>query len=1182
MKLNKKITIITSCILFLSLFVGAIINLFYFKKNYTEALLTSSYGLGQGLNAILSELLNLELPLDSLSGMNKKCEQIVKQNPHIKYVGIVDLKGEVLYHSDQSLIGKTLLDEVMKRSLETTKPLTQIYLRFDGNTYYDLTIPVFDSRKDHVGVIRLGFPKSHIDDKLKEAILEVVVNALMSFGITIVLLNLFISRYVTDRVINLSEQAKKIMARNYEDLIPVTQNDEIGALTESFNRMSLTIKEQISVLQQSKNELERIVAERTKELERANRDLENELIDRKNAQEALRKSEEQYRSLFQSNRDATMTLALPNWHFTSANPATLKLFDIESEESLNTLRLWDFSPKYCEDGRLSSEKIQEAIKKAMEEGSHFFEFTLMTTRRRIFPATILLTRVELEGEKFLQATIRDITEQKEAEAVTLKSKRDLEDKNIELQKAFLLQCELAKRSEEAAAAKSEFLANMSHEIRTPLNGIVGFTDLLLRTKLTSKQRDYIKKIQLASNTLLRIINDILDFSKIEAGKLELEEVEFCLTDLINNISNILADKAAAKGLEFWVSVSSRRVPCCLIGDPFKLEQVLLNLISNAIKFTERGEILVKVDLASQPEQEEEGIVKLLFLVKDTGIGIEGEQIQKLFSPFSQADSSTTRKFGGTGLGLAISKSFVEIMGGNISVESELGKGSQFSFVLPFKKQNIEHRPITMPEELRGKRILVVDDNEQVRMFLKEMLESFEFKVETVSHGKEAIGKLEESLSKEPFSLALINRKMPEMDGIETAWIIREKLKDLPIIVMVNSYDEDEVAEVARKIGVKECLRKPINELSLLGAIVEALGGSLDYLQDAVDLKRDSKSFPHLFGARILLVEDSPMNQQVVIELLQDIGVTVDVANNGVEAVERVSGDNATLYDAILMDVQMPVMDGFEAAERIKSIERYKDVPIIALTAHAVWGYKDKCLSSGMSDYLSKPIDSEKLFEVLASWIKPKDSYQGVNAENVVFEKATEEFPDKVGNIHVKKAIKSLGGKRTTYLKILKSFLQENSHTISLREAFKDSNLVLAERILHTLKGSSGNIGALELREKVLTLEAAILEGNVDKSMVDEIEIELKSVLESVDVIIKTLEIEEPKSLPLSGNSIDVEKLTSELIEMLKDGNFSALEKFKELKSAYRGGCEDPLLKEIDDCLKLFDMEKAIEKLGKIK
>ncbi|MCX7966847.1 MAG: ATP-binding protein [Syntrophorhabdaceae bacterium] len=768
MTLNRKIIIITASILFVSLLTGSIVNIIYFKKNYTEALITGSYGLGSSLNSVVSELLNLGLPLDSLSGLNKKCEQIVKQNPHIRYAGITNLEGKTLYHSDQSIIGRVFTDEVAMRSVKTTKPLTQIYRRFDGNVYYDLTLPIFDSQNTHVGVIRLGFPKEFIDEKVTKAILQVILNFSISFVVIIILLNYFMSKFITNRLVELLNQTKKIMDGNYEETIPVSQNDEIGYLTESFNQMSKTIKNQMESIEAAKDELERKVIERTKELAETNKNLQNELIQR--------------------------------------------------------------------------EKIEKALLIAKQE----------------------------------------------AEAATI--------------------------------AKSEFLANMSHEIRTPLNAVIGLTGLALKTELTPKQRDYLKKIQSGSNTLLRLINDILDFSKIESGKLDIEQTGFYLSDVLNNISNLLSDSAAIKGIEFHIH-KSRNVPNSLIGDPFRLEQVLINLTTNAIKFTEKGEVVLSVNLANNIEsslkeksyqsKQAQKHVTINFSIKDTGIGITEEQRQRLFKPFMQADGSTTRKYGGSGLGLMISKSIVEAMGGEIGFHSEYGKGSTFFFNLKFDVQEDKafyKKTLTLHHSFKGLRVLVVDDSATSREIMKDILESFGFVVDTANSGIEGIEKLKLSFLENPYSMVFLDWKMSGMDGINAAMKIRSEsdLEKLSIIIMTTAYDMKNITDEAKRLNINGFITKPFEESMIFNTIMEVMGTEGFTLTKKEQVVENIALYKtHLLGSHVLLAEDSPLNQQVAEELLEMVGIKVDIAGDGEKAikmaVDALNSKDQYRYDCILMD-----------------------------------------------------------------------------------------------------------------------------------------------------------------------------------------------------------------------------------------------------------------------------------------
>jgi PAS domain S-box-containing protein len=652
---------------------------------------------------------------------------------------------------------------------------------------------------------------------------------------------------------------------------------------------------------------------------------------------------------------------------------------------------------------------------------------------------------------------RDITKMKQAEEALAKAKEE---------------------AEETTRAKSEFLANMSHEIRTPMNAIIGMGHLALKTDLDHKQYDYLKKIDVSAKSLLGIINDILDFSKIEAGKLDTESVDFQLEEVLDNIATVVSVKTQEKKLELLFKID-RSVPTTLVGDPLRLGQILTNLSNNAVKFTDKGQIIVSTELVKKEDTQ----VTLKFSVKDTGIGMTEEQAAKLFQPFSQADSSTTRKYGGTGLGLTISKRLAQMMGGEIWVESEPGRGSTFSFTanlrLGKEKAKKEFKPAS---DLHGMKVLVVDDNPTSREILQEMLESFTFEVTVAASGAEGIAELESAKEDRPFELVVMDWKMPGMDGIETSKRIKnnEGLSKIPAIIMVTAYSREEIMQQAEDIGLEGFLLKPVNSSILFDAIIQAFGETQSETFRVVERhEQEAEVLKHIQGAQVLLVEDNEINQQVAKEILEGAGLIVALANDGQEGVNAVKENN---YDVVLMDIQMPVMDGLTATREIRKDDRYKELPIIAMTAHAMTGDEDKSLQAGMNGHVTKPIDPDQLFPTLQKWIKPSKERVQVQQSKISVEQpepdkavpAEDELPEYMSGFDLADGLRRLQGNKKLYRKLLLSFATDyNAVANEIRQALNAEDFDQAHSLVHNLKGLAGNLAATELHTAAVNLEKLV-------------------------------------------------------------------------------------------------------------
>ena len=874
-----------------------------------------------------------------------------------------------------------------------------------------------------------------------------------------------------------------------------------------------------------------------------------DITERKRAEDAARVANEEQSAIFEA---ANLGIAfVQNRIIVRGNSNLDRLFGYEPGELLNqSTRIWYPSEDaYIEGGPAAyasllrgdvSQREQQMVRK---DGSIFW--------CRLSGSAIDSNHLE-RGTVWM---LEDVTGQRET--------------NEELARARDI-------AEDAAKAKSDFLANMSHEIRTPMNAIIGMAHLALKTDLTARQRDYVKKIQGSGQHLLGIINDILDFSKIEAGKLDVEHSDFELDKLLDNVANLINEKTSAKGLELIFDVSPE-VPRSLIGDSLRMGQVLINYANNAVKFTEQGEI----DIILRVKEKTEKDILLYCAVKDTGIGLTPEQVSRLFQSFQQADTSTTRKYGGTGLGLSISKKLAHLMGGDVGVESVHGEGSTFWFTARLGIGCGKPRSLIPEPDLRGRRVLVVDDNENARLVLNDLLSSMTFKVVEAESGASALEAIRKATGTEDaYEIVFLDWQMPGMDGIEVGRKIKAlDLEIMPHLVMVTAYGREEVLKEALATGIEDVLIKPVNASILFDTAMRVLGAEVDDRRSAGDAPSLLlEEMAAISGARILLVEDNDLNQMVAGEILQDAGFVVEIADNGKIAVDKVMNNAGEPWDIVLMDMQMPVMDGVSATLEIRKHPEFNDLPIVAMTANAMQHDKDKCLNAGMVDFVTKPIQPDELWAALRRWIKPRAQATPVEPPPAATQTATAtSIPQGITGLDTAAGLSRVLGKTALYLAMLRKFVAgQRKSADDIAGALDLEDWATAERLAHTTKGVAGNIGASQIQELAAKLESAA-KARQSRELIDLLLADLAGPLEKLIADIEAqLPIQENQAV-VGVDSEQLRQVIVKLTTLLADDDSEAADLFDEHADMLNMAMPNDY-RVIDGAIKSFDFEMALEKL----
>ena len=889
-----------------------------------------------------------------------------------------------------------------------------------------------------------------------------------------------------------------------------------------------------------------------------------DVSERKNLSDKLRDVSEQFHVLFEMSGDAHTLLTLDKG-FVGGNRAAAVMFGCADVEQLTTMAPSELSPDFQPDGRRSDDKARQFIEFALERGSHQFEWLHRRVDGTLFHADILLTRLSAGGRRVIQATVRDISDRIAGEA-------RLQSLNEQLGHAL-------QRAEMASSAKSEFLANMSHEIRTPMNAIMGLARLLEESTLARRERGYVTKIKMSTRSLLGIINDVLDFSKIEAGQLMLEYTTFRVDQVLDSISVLLAPSASAKGLEL-VFVVAPEVPVQLVGDPMRLEQVLLNLVSNAIKFTEHGEVVLSIRTAEETEES----IQLTFAVRDTGIGIAKTDHAHMFDPFSQADTSTSRKYGGTGLGLTICRRLVGLMDGTISVASELGKGAEFTFDAQFDV--LPGAPRAALPDLPGlaeRRVLVVDDNVHAGAAIAAQCSAFGWQVDIVNGGQEALDVLRSAKGPHGrYDFMFVDAAMPGLDGVSVLTYARaDRTLELPrTALMLAEHSREQLAGITDDLKLDATLSKPVTREALLAAIVELHTG-----RPQAGVNEIKPLAGRLEGIYVLLVEDNQINQEVAHYLLLHAGAAVDIASDGRIAVNMLT-ESPARYDAVLMDIQMPVMNGYEATEAIRKMGLV-DLPIIAMTANVMEDDRARAVNAGMNGHISKPIDVDNMVATLVRVTSGGQVHEHHEPERSGYRSAAPAsdapLPANIPGIDLRSTLPRFGGNFANFVTLFKRFERSQGGTLAeVRQLLRGPDREAPVALVHRLRGVAANLGASEFAALALDFEHALRQGSM-ADLIERLDV-LEGELAKLMVAARRLEMPVPQetlALASTGDVRALDERMADLLGLLQNNNLKALSEFDALRAELAAIAGPDALAALAEAIATLSFASAVQQVKDI-